>query len=338
MDGCRNEIHLPGVNYRPAAKGEDDTVRDPDATASSTLNAGLLAPVMARAPAFVRVPLDAFECFLAADGWAIASYIALTALMSLFPFLILVNAIAGAIGSRDLGDEAGRLLLGAWPREVAAPIAGDVRQVQTAAQSGAVTVSALFAVYFASNGIESLRIGLNRAYDVVETRSWWLLRLESILYVLVSAIALLVVAVFVVLGPLLVATAVRYAHWLEPLDRLGTFARLAVAAGILVVALVLLHMWLPAGRRRVRQILPGVAVTIALWLVGGNSFGLYLAQYANRYVTTYAGLASAMIALVFLYLSAAIFIYGGELNSAIMRARRERAVAKAAPKVRTGTQ
>jgi len=313
-------------------------VRDPDATASSTLNAGLLAPVMARAPAFVRVPLDAFECFLAADGWAIASYIALTALMSLFPFLILVNAIAGAIGSRDLGDEAGRLLLGAWPREVAAPIAGDVRQVQTAAQSGAVTVSALFAVYFASNGIESLRIGLNRAYDVVETRSWWLLRLESILYVLVSAIALLVVAVFVVLGPLLVATGTRYVPWLEPIGRLATLARLATAAGILVVALVLVHMWLPAGRRRIRQVLPGVAVTIALWLVGGTSFGLYLAQYANRYVTTYAGLASAMIALVFLYLSAAIFIYGGELNSAIMRARRERAVAKAAPKVRTGTQ
>jgi membrane protein len=303
-------------------------VRDLDVATTSSLHAGLLAPVIARAPALLRVPLDAFQCFLAADGWAIASYIALAILMAFFPFLILVNAIAAAIGSRDLGDEAGRLLLGAWPREVAAPIAGDVRQVQSAAQSGAITLSALFAVYFASNGIESLRIGLNRAYDVLETRSWWLLRLESILYVLVSAIALLVVAVFVVLGPLLVATAVRYVHWLAPLDRLGTFARLAVAASILVVALVLLHMWLPAGRRRIRQILPGVVVTIALWLVGGAAFGFYLAQYANRYVTTYAELASAMIALVFLYLSAAIFLYGGELNAAILRARRARAVAE----------
>ncbi|HEV3185873.1 MAG TPA: YihY/virulence factor BrkB family protein [Xanthobacteraceae bacterium] len=303
---------------------------------TSTLHAGLLAPVVARARAFLRIPLDAFQCFLAADGWAIASYIALAILMSFFPFLILVTAIAAAIGSRDLGDEAGRLLLGAWPREVAAPIAGDVRQVQSAAQRGAITLSALFAVYFASNGIESLRIGLNRAYDVFETRSWWLLRLESILYVLLSAIALLVVAVFVVLGPLLVATAVSYVHWLAPLDRLGTVARLAVAAAILVVTLVLLHMWLPAGRRRIRQILPGVVVTLALWLVGGAAFGLYLAQYANRYVTTYAGLASAMIALVFLYLSAAIFLYGGELNAAILRARRERAVAEVP--LRSGTR
>ena len=66
-------------------------------------------------------------------------------------------------------------------------------------------------------------------------------------------------------------------------------------------------------------------------LRGGAGFGMYLAQYANRtYVTTYAGLASAMIALVFLYVSASIFIYGGELNAAILRARHRRILAEAA--------
>jgi len=202
--------------------------------------------------------------------------------------------------------------------------------VQNAGQSSTVVIGAILAVYFASNGVESLRIGLNRAYDVMETRSWWLLRAESIFYVLVSAISLLVVAVLVVLAPLLLETAARYAHWLQPLDRAGTIARLAVASAVLIIALVLLHLFLPAGRRRIGQILPGVVVTIALWLAGGAGFGAYLAQYANRYVTTYAGLASAMIALVFLYLSAAIFIYGGELNSAILRWRHERALAEAA--------
>jgi membrane protein len=311
-------------------------VRDPGDPAQSAAQSGLLAPIIARSPWYLQIPLEAFEHFLAADGWAIASYIAFAVLAAMFPFLILVNALAGAIGSSDLGVEAGRILLGAWPREVAAPIAGDVQEVQTAVQaaghSNAVAVGAVLAVYFASNGIESLRIGLNRAYGVMETRSWWLLRLESVFYVLVSAIALLVVAVLVVFAPLLVDTAVRHVHWLEPLDRLDTVARLAVASAVLVVALVLLHLFLPAGRRRIGQILPGVVVTIALWLAGGAGFGWYLAQYANRYVTTYAGLASAMIALVFLYVSAAIFIYGGELNAAILRARHARVVAEAEAK------
>ena len=36
-------------------------------------------------------------------------------------------------------------------------------------------------------------------------------------------------------------------------------------------------------------------------------------------MTTYAGLASIMIAVVFLYIISAIFILGGELNAAISR-------------------
>ena len=56
-----------------------------------------------------------------------------------------------------------------------------------------------------------------------------------------------------------------------------------------------------------------------LWLAVGVAFGRYLTQYSSTYVNTYAGLASAMMALVFLYWTASIFIYGGELNSALLR-------------------
>ena len=69
------------------------------------------------------------------------------------------------------------------------------------------------------------------------------------------------------------------------------------------------------------EILPGVVVTLGLWLVSGAAFGAYLASFAN-YVSTYAGLAGAMTALVFLYLVSTCFIFGGELNAAIMRARK----------------
>jgi membrane protein len=58
-----------------------------------------------------------------------------------------------------------------------------------------------------------------------------------------------------------------------------------------------------------------------LWLISGAVFGRYLATYAFTYVSMYAGLASVMIALVFLYVCACIFIFGGELNAAIVTAR-----------------
>lgn len=273
----------------------------------------------------LRIAGDAVRNFLADDGWAIASHIALSSLMALFPFLIVVTALAGFFfGSKQLADEAARILLEAWPQEVAAPIALDITGVLTATRGDVLTFGVLFALYFASSGVESLRIGLNRAYGMKEMRSWWSLRLESIIYVLVAAVAILAFAFLVVLAPFIWAKLLRYVPTLAPFSGYITFARYAVAALVLVIALIIVHSWLPSGRRSLTEIAPGIVATLLLWLVSGAAFGRYLAEYAFAYVTMYAGLASAMVALVFLYVCASIFVYGAELNAVILKHRMKR--------------
>jgi membrane protein len=269
-----------------------------------------------------NVTVDAFQHFIADDGWAIASHIALSVLMALFPFLIVVTALAGFFfGSKELADEAGRLLLEAWPTEVAGPISEDVAGVLTQTRGDVLTFGVLAALYFASSGVESLRIGLNRAYGVPDPRAWWLLRIESIGYVLVGAVAILAFSFLVVLAPLIWAHLVRLVPGVEPFSNLVTVARYTIAIIVMIITLLIVHRWLPAGRRSFMQIAPGILATLLLWLVSGAVFGRYLASFAFAYTTMYAGLASAMIALVFLYMCASIFIYGGELNSVIARMR-----------------
>ncbi len=275
-----------------------------------------------------RIAWQALYRFNADDGWAIASHIALSTLMSMFPFLILVTAIAGFIGSKNLADEVARLIIAAWPPQVAGGIAGEMHNVLTTARGDILTVGAVCAIYFSSSGIESLRIGLNRAYGLVDPRPWWLLRLESIGYVLVAALGALALAFLVVLGPLLFRAALRYFEWLGPLESHYNVGRLALATFVLTIALLILHMWLPSGRRQIDEVWPGIIATLLLWLFCGLTFGRYLARFSYTYVNYYAGLASAMTALVFLYFTAWIFIYGGELNAAIARAREARPAGK----------
>jgi membrane protein len=269
----------------------------------------------------IRLALDALHQFVDDDGWAIASHVALSGLMSLFPFFLVLTAIAGIVGSKGLADEAANIVLEAWPEEVSAPIAREIHAVLDGAHGHTLTVGALLALYFASSGIESLRIALNRAYSMTERRSMWLLRLESIGYVIVAAAALLALSFLVLLAPVIWRTALKYLPGLEPFSDIITFARFAIASVLLIVALIVLHLWLPAGRRRFREIAPGILVTLALWLAAGILFGRYLADYAFTYSVYYAGLASVMIALVFLYFTSCIFIYGGELNAVIQKAR-----------------
>src|ERR1700682_5396616 len=150
-----------------------------------------------------RVLYDALMRFSQDDGWAIASHIALSILTSLFPFLIFVTARAGFLGSKNLGDEGVQILFQTWPQQVATPIANEIHNVLTNTRSGVLTLGVILAVYFSSSGVEAIRIGLNRASGVYETRAWWVLRLESIAYVFVGALALLTLAFLVVLAPLI---------------------------------------------------------------------------------------------------------------------------------------
>ena len=222
------------------------------------------------------IAFDAINHFLAEDGWAIASHIALSALMSLFPFLIFVTAIAGFLGSQDLADEVARLIFSAWPAAVAGPIAAEVRDVLTAPRGGLLTVGAALALYFSSNAIEALRVGLDRAYACPETRPWWLLRLQSLAFMIVGAAALLGLALLVVLGPLIWATAVGFVPALAPMQGTVTVVRLGVATVLLAAAMFFAHRWLPAARLRLVDIAPGVVASFVSSIVFGEIFGALL--------------------------------------------------------------
>ena len=271
-----------------------------------------------------RAALFAYNRMNADDGWAIASHIALSALLAVFPFFLVLTAIAAFFGTKDLADQVANLMLTTWPIEVSAPLAREIHSVLTEARTDILTIGTVFAIYFASSGVESLRIGLNRAYGIIEARNWMVLRLESIGYVIVSAIAMLALGFLIVLGPLAFATALKYLPQLAAIEGIYTFARYAIATVVLVVALVLVHKWLPAGRRPLRDIAPGIIATLLLWMLCGVTFGSYLAEFAYTYVTYYAGLASAAIALVFLYFTSLIFVYGGEFNFAIKKLSEDR--------------
>jgi len=269
-----------------------------------------------------HVGLDAFYTFLADDGWAIASHIALSTLMALFPFLIVLTSLAGFFGSKELADQAASLLLQVWPRQVSDSLSVDIHDVLTTTRGDILTIGAVLAVYFASNGVEALRVALNRAYAVIEPRRWYWLRLESIGYTLVAAFTALAMAFLIVLGPLILEATRRHIPLIvDSNENLLNIARYSITVLAMVVALFVLHAWLPSGRRGFLQILPGIVFTLLASLISGTVFGQYLARFANNYVTMYAGLASVIIALVFLYFLAAIFVYGGELNAAIIKSR-----------------
>lgn len=273
---------------------------------------------MRKIVALRRILYDALGHFNDDDGWSMASHLAITALMALFPFLIFATTLASFLGAEAFTDTAVHLVFDTWPEQIAAPISREVINVLTVQRSDLLTYGVLLAAFFASNGIEALRTSLNRAYRVVETRSFLFRRIQSIAFILIATVGFLAISVLLVFAPLLARLAQANFEWIEPYMGTITLWRFVIASAVIVLGLIAVHIWLPAGERRFVDIVPGIIFTLISWLAGSTIFAAYLDRFSS-YVTTYAGLASIMIAVVFLYIVSLIFILGGELNASISR-------------------
>lgn len=271
-----------------------------------------------------RIVFDAFGHFNIADGWAMASHVALSTILAIFPFMIFATALGSFLGADQLSETAVHIIFDTWPEAIAAPLAREVENVLTIPRGGLVTVSVLAAAFFASNGIEALRVALNRAYRVSESRSIFYTRLQSIGFILVATLGFMAISFLLVLAPLAFRIAEQYIPQLDNLSFSIGLIRYLIAVTVLVTGLFIVHKWLPDGKRSLVSLFPGIILTMAAWLIGASLFASYLESFAT-YVSTYAGLASLMIALVFLYIVSAIFILGAEFNAAILRYRRARA-------------
>ncbi|CAN7254213.1 YihY/virulence factor BrkB family protein [Pararhizobium sp. LjRoot235] len=280
-------------------------------------------------PAFIRIAwkviFDALWHFSEDDGWAMASHVALSTLLAIFPFLIFGTALGSFLGADQFATTAVHFIFDTWPESIAKPISDEVVQVLTIPRGGLLTISVLAAAYFASNGVEALRVSLNRAYRVAESRPWYKTRVASLGFVLAGVLVLAIVSILLVAVPLAVRYAGTYLSWFNNLLALLDSWSLAGVFVMLTAALIVSHLWLPDGHRKILDVLPGIVLTLIAWSVGAYIFASYLATFAN-YVSTYAGLASIMIALVFLYIVGAIFIIGAEINAAILKYKVKRMV------------
>jgi membrane protein len=256
--------------------------------------------------------------FINDGGTTQAGSIAFTTLFALFPFLIFLTTLAGEFGQEEAAQRFVDLSLEGLPAEVVSTIRPAIDQVINVRRTGLMTVSILVAVWTASSGLEALRTALNYAYGIEDSRPWWLLRLQSIVFTVIISVAILVLMIVVVAGPFIWDFLVDLFKVPASWGWIYTAVRYLLAVLLLYAVVALLYQWLPNRRLRGYEILPGAAVTVVAWLVTASLFSLYL-QNLGRFSVTYGSLGGIVVTLMFFYLSAAIFIFGAEINGAWRR-------------------
>lgn len=243
-------------------------------------------------------------------------------LLALFPFLIFLTSVIGLIlgsgtGTRHtLFDYLARIM----PPSAFQLIDNTMYEVSESSGGGKLSFGILAALWAASNGLGAITESLNTAYDLKETRPWWKQRL--------TAIGLTISLSILIIGALiLVVAGGRIAEWLAahygfgPVFPIGwKIIQWPVVLACMTFAFALIYYLAPDFREQAWQWLtPGSVIGVALWLLVSLAFRIYL-HYFNSYSATYGSLGAVIILMLWLYLTGAAVLIGGEVNSEIENA------------------
>ena len=300
-------------------------------------------------PAAVRALFLAVRTLATNNGTQLAGHMAFMGFLALFPFLIFLTSLGAFIGDDETPLQVVEILFDYLPAEVVLTLQPAINDVLGRPRGGLLTLSILITLWVASSGVEALRTALNNAYGVAKPRPYWYRRLQGILVVICTAVVAFVLSFAVIFTPLLVqllnylievsevvADFVSGLYGEEVTFQIApawTILRYAFSLLVMVTGVVVLHRFLPNRMHKTAWVLPGAVLTTVLWLMLAGLFTRYLASIPS-YSLTYGPLGGAVVSLLFFYVTALVFVLGGEYNAALHRIAGRENVAKHLPQFR----
>jgi membrane protein len=264
----------------------------------------------------LAVITQAIRDFLADDMMTHAAALAFRVLLALFPFVIVVLTLLGTVDRPEFFDWLLNQAQLALPPQAASLVVGVIDEIRGQPRGGVLSFSILFALWAASAGVRSLMNALNTAYDVEESRPAWQRYPLSVLYTIGLAVLLIAVMALMVLGPNVMQWLSSQLGFSAVFATLWTWLRWPVAVLLLLLTFALIYKVIPNIDQPFRFVTPGAVIAVVVWILASLGFSAYVANFSN-YSATYGSLGGIVILLLYFFLSAAVFLFGAEINATI---------------------
>jgi membrane protein len=258
--------------------------------------------------------------FYASDGLTHAASIAYYALLSLFPFLLLMLSLLGSITADPVDrDIAVRFVFQYFPRQFEF-ITGQIDAFRESTLR--IGIGGVLALTWASLGFfNAITSGVNHAWGVEKRRSFLRHRLVGFL-MLLSAGGILLLAIVA-----MSVAKVAQTSWFGALEGsssfvqwLSTFSGLPIATALLVGCVALVFYFIPNARVRFRDVWPGAILVGLLWRAALAGFSWYARDMA-RWNVVHGSVTTVVVFLIWIYVSAVILLYGVEMTAVYARLR-----------------
>ncbi|MEO8573630.1 MAG: YihY/virulence factor BrkB family protein [Pyrinomonadaceae bacterium] len=262
---------------------------------------------------------ELYEKFFETDVMSASAQVAFYFSFAFFPLLLFLVTLFGMVleSTDELRGQLYQYLAQIMPGSAYHLVQTTMDEIIKSSSGGKLTIGALVTLWSASAGIDSLRIALNRVYEVKETRPWWKTKLQSLvltfLFILLLAIGLAAVTAGWTLGK--AALAGMGLEVSSPWIVSAT--QWAAIVVVMIFSTAVVYSWLPNFKKfHWVWISPGAITAILVWIVFGSIFRLYL-QYFNTYNKAYGSLGAVIILMLWMYITGLALLLGGAINSVL---------------------
>ena len=252
-----------------------------------------------------------------------AASIAYYSLLSLLPFMLL---IFWALSLVTASPEDHAAAVGFILRYFPARFEFMTRQLDAFRESGLrMGVLGTLVLMWAALGVfGAVSTAVNHAWGVEKQRSYLKHKLVSFVMMLAAGTMLLLTLVLMTAGEVLAASAL--AEVVERFPALDALRGLGVRYGVmllLVFAVGLVYYFVPNAKVRFRDVWVGAVLTALLWRAAFLGFSLYVRDM-SRFSLIHGSIATVVVFLIWIYISAVILLFGVEFTAAYGRLRRRR--------------
>jgi membrane protein len=245
----------------------------------------------------------------------VAAGVAFYAFLAFIPALIAFISVYGLVADPADVKKQVEDVASALPKEVKSFLVFQLDAI-VEAKSGAVSVTLLIAIaialWSASGGMAALITGIHVAAERDEPKSFVAKRRKA-LALTIGAIAFLAIVVFLIAAlPPLMSDA-------GDVGRIGMqILRWPILAVVMVGGIGLLYRFATEARSTAWSgiVTPGAIVATIGWLIVSALFAVYAANFAS-YAKTYGSLASIIVLLLWIWLSALLVLIGSEYDAAL---------------------
>jgi membrane protein len=256
---------------------------------------------------------------IADDCLGLAAQLAYFFFLALFPAVLFLLALASFFPLTNFIDDIVRTLRPIAPADVLSLLEEQLRRLSNADSGGILTIGILGALWSSSAAVVAITGSLNRAYDVVEGRPWWKVRLTAIGLTVALAVFLLVSLTLIMAGPTLAEHLASSLGLGAAFEWGWKILQWPLAFFLVSTAIGLVYYFAPDVEQDWVWITPGAVIGTLLWVLVSLAFKIYIAHFSD-YNATYGAVGGVIVLMLWFYISGLVILVGAELNAEIEHA------------------